>query len=62
MKEHTYLDEVKKDFRRGVQDGVNGTPPLFINRLRYDGPRDRESMLAAIAAILAAERDQRRAA
>ena len=54
MEAHTYLPEVRHDFRRGVQDGVNGTPTIFINRLRYDGPRDRESMLAAIAAVLKA--------
>ena len=50
MRGHTYRDEVKQDFRRGIQDGVNGTPTIFINRVRYDGPRDRETMLAAIVA------------
>jgi protein-disulfide isomerase len=50
LKAHLHRDEVRLDFRRGIQDGVNGTPTIFINRLRYDGPRDRESILAAIAA------------
>lgn len=54
MKAHTYLPEIRQDFRRGVQDGVNGTPTIFINRLRYDGSRDRESMLSAIDAVLKA--------
>lgn len=62
MKAHVHREEVKQDFRRGIRDGVNGTPTLFINRLRYDGPRDYESMTAAIAAVRAAMQDRRRAA
>src|SRR5437867_678526 len=50
MEEHVHLPQVRLDFRRGVRDGVNGTPTIFINRLRYDGPRDHVSMLAAIVA------------
>jgi protein-disulfide isomerase len=46
-----HQQEVKRDFRRDVEDGVNGTPTIFINRLRYDGPRDRASILTAIAAL-----------
>ena len=48
MMDHVYEAEVRRDFRRGIQDGVNGTPSIFINGLRYDGPRDRRSILAAI--------------
>jgi protein-disulfide isomerase len=55
MAAHRYRDEVWRDFRRGVQDGVNGTPALFINGRRHDGPRDRLSILAAIAAHPAAQ-------
>lgn len=62
MRANHYREEVKRDFRRGIQDGVNGTPTLFINRLRYDGPRDYDSMMAAITVILDAERERRRAA
>jgi protein-disulfide isomerase len=63
METHTHLPEVRLDFRRGVQDGVNGTPTIFINRLRYDGPRERVSMQAAIAhALKAAPRKARGAA
>jgi protein-disulfide isomerase len=49
MNAHKYEHEVKQDFRRGIEDGVNGTPTIFINGIRYDGPRDRESILAAIS-------------
>jgi len=56
MAAHAHLQAVREDFRRGIEDGVNGTPTIFINRLRYDGPRDRESILAAIAAQAATGR------
>jgi protein-disulfide isomerase len=55
MKSRRYEGEVKKDFRQGMKDGVNGTPTIFINRIRYDGPRDQVSILAAVAAVLKAE-------
>ena len=44
-----YRDEVRRDFNRGIQDGVNGTPTIFINGRRHDGPRDPTSLAAAIA-------------
>lgn len=44
-----HLAKVKQDFRLGIQDGVNGTPTIFINGVRYDGPRDQHSILAAVA-------------
>ncbi len=53
MSSHVYLDEVRRDFRRGIRDGVNGTPTLFINGVRYDGPRDRLALRAAIGSRLA---------
>jgi protein-disulfide isomerase len=48
MMAHVYRDEVRQDFQRGIQDGVNGTPSIFLNGLRYDGPRDYRSILAAL--------------
>ncbi|MBX6365826.1 MAG: thioredoxin domain-containing protein [Gemmatimonadetes bacterium] len=48
---HLHLPEVRRDFRRGITDGVNGTPTLFINGRRYDGPRERGAILAAIAEL-----------
>ncbi len=62
MNDNIYREEVRRDFRKGIQDGVNGTPTLFINRVRYDGPRDRTALLPAVEAVLEAERDRRRAA
>ena len=54
LQAHSYRDAVKLDFRHGVQDGVNGTPTIFINRRRYDGPRDRASMLATVTSLMSA--------
>ncbi len=38
--------EVQK--REGLRSGVNGTPTLFLNAVRYDGPRDLESLSRAV--------------
>lgn len=51
MRAHTYGEEVRRDFRRGIEDGVNGTPTILIEGQRYDGPRTREAMLSAISAV-----------
>lgn len=57
---HMYLEEVRRDFEKGIIDGVNGTPTLFINGVRYDGPREYNLMQAAID--LALEQSGARAA
>ncbi|MGA8029914.1 MAG: DsbA family protein [Bryobacteraceae bacterium] len=44
LKHRTYEDRVREDFRRGVTNGVYGTPGLFINGVRYDGALDSESL------------------
>jgi protein-disulfide isomerase len=48
LAEHVYAGRVLEDFNSGVQSGVTGTPTFFINGLRYEGPHDVESLLAAI--------------
>jgi protein-disulfide isomerase len=48
MTEHAHLAKVRRDFRMGIEDGVSGTPTILINRRRYEGPRDRQSILEAI--------------
>lgn len=40
--------KIEVDFSGGVRSGVNGTPSLFINGLRYDGARDAESLVQAL--------------
>lgn len=44
----TYAKRVQEDFRSGVRSGVNGTPTFFIDGIRYDGPHDFESIIAAL--------------
>jgi protein-disulfide isomerase len=41
---------VERDLVSGEQSGVDGTPSLFIDGLRYRGPRDTESMGNALGA------------
>jgi protein-disulfide isomerase len=44
-----YKLRVREDFRSGIRSGVNGTPTFFINDIRYDGPRDLETMVEALS-------------
>jgi protein-disulfide isomerase len=50
--ERTHLLSVKSDFRRGIRDGANGTPSLFINGRRYDGALDRYSLSNVVQTLL----------
>jgi protein-disulfide isomerase len=43
-----FASRVRRDFISGARSGVNGTPSLFINGQRYDGPRDAESLVAVL--------------
>ena len=36
---------VHEDFRSGARGGVNGTPTLFINGVRYEGALDETALL-----------------
>jgi protein-disulfide isomerase len=40
-----FTSRVQHDFSSGVRSGVNGTPCLFLNGERYDGPRDATSLI-----------------
>jgi protein-disulfide isomerase len=44
LKNETYRERVRTDFLAGVQNGVYGTPGLFLNGVRYDGAWDKESL------------------
>lgn len=54
--DEAYAERVRRDFTSGVRSGVNGTPCLFINGERYDGPRDAESLIELLQAMLALRR------
>jgi protein-disulfide isomerase len=48
LDEARYRELVRESFMGGVRSGVNGTPTLFIDGIRYDGPRDEETLVAAL--------------
>jgi len=48
LDEHVHADRVREDFLSGVRSGVNGTPTLFLNGVRYDGPWDVDSLIIEI--------------
>jgi protein-disulfide isomerase len=48
MAAHKYAPPVREDFQCGVRDGANGTPTLFLNGVRYDGPPTYESLALAV--------------
>jgi protein-disulfide isomerase len=50
LETHAFRARIDEDFRGGVRSGVNGTPTLFVNGARYDGPLDVENILAALQA------------
>lgn len=45
-------EKIARDFNDGIRSGVNGTPSLFINGSRYDGPRDAESIAEVLEMAL----------
>jgi formate-nitrite transporter family protein len=47
---------VLADLTGGRRSGVRGTPTLFINGVRYDGPIEREALIAALARAAVAPR------
>lgn len=49
-------DKIRADFSGGARAGVNGTPSLFINGHRYDGPRDPKSLITALTQAAQAQR------
>ena len=48
LKHRVYEQYVREDFRRGVANGVYGTPGLFINGVRHNGALDHDSLLAQL--------------
>jgi NhaA family Na+:H+ antiporter len=48
LADHVHADRVREDFLSGVRGGANGTPTFFLNRTRYDGPWDLDSLISEI--------------
>ncbi|HEX6833074.1 MAG TPA: DsbA family protein [Rudaea sp.] len=49
-----FADKVRQSFSGGVRSGVNGTPCLFINGARFDGPAEAETLIAVFREMLGA--------
>lgn len=47
---HRYVRKIRDDFMSGVRSGVNGTPCMFINGQRFNGPADETRLARAIDA------------
>jgi predicted DsbA family dithiol-disulfide isomerase len=52
LEEHAFEERVRSDFLSGVRSGVNGTPTLFINGRRHNGPYDLKTLLSSLRAAL----------
>jgi protein-disulfide isomerase len=44
LNDEVYLEQIRADFRTGVQNGVYSTPGIFINGIRVNGDADFESL------------------
>ena len=49
LKQELHLERVRQDFIAGVQNGVNGTPGLFLNGVRQPGAFDERDLKALLA-------------
>lgn len=48
MCSHIHIPKIREDFLGGVRSGVDGTPSLYINGVRYDGLRDALSLATGL--------------
>jgi protein-disulfide isomerase len=48
MASHAHAQRVREDFLSGVRSGVNGTPTFYINRIRYNGSWNLETLLKTL--------------
>ncbi|RAI43960.1 DsbA family protein [Rhodoplanes roseus] len=44
-------EKIEADFSGGVRSDVNGTPTLFVDGVRYDGPRDADSLIEMLDTV-----------
>lgn len=47
----TFDHKIQRDFMGGVKSGVNGTPTIYINDVRYSGPIAFRNLVSAIDEI-----------
>jgi protein-disulfide isomerase len=53
LKTEKYMDRIREDFRSGVQNGVFGTPTIFLNGIRHNDECDYDTLMAAIERLRA---------
>jgi protein-disulfide isomerase len=58
LHERSHQSRVREDFHGGMRSGVTATPTLFIGGIRYDGPHDLRSLVAATTSIIAGRTEQ----
>lgn len=51
LAEGRYQEMVRASFLSGARSGVNGTPTLFIDGIRYDGLRDEDTLVTALTLV-----------
>jgi formate-nitrite transporter family protein len=52
LKRRVHEERVRRDFRRGVANGVYGTPGLFINGIRYAGSVDADALAKYVDGLI----------
>jgi protein-disulfide isomerase len=52
IRNHIHAPRIREDFLSGIQSGVNGTPSLYINEIRYDGSWDLDSLMQILTSII----------
>ena len=48
LKDRAFESRVREDFKRGVANGVYGTPGLFVNGVRHNGDMSADSIMGRI--------------
>ena len=59
LRKGRYRELIRKSFLDGARSGVNGTPTLFIDAIRYDGPQDEATLVAALELVADDEESRR---
>jgi len=51
IREGRNRQQIRESVTSGARNGVNGTPTLYIDGIRYAGPRDEETLVAALELV-----------
>ena len=52
LQSRSFHGKIRKDLRTGNASGVDGTPTLFLNGVRWEGPIDLEGVATEIEALI----------